>query len=64
MARSPYSTGCKSFLANIKIGVEVEVPEALKYYSIKSVATRISKDYGCRFTFYKREGKKYVKRLS
>lgn len=63
-ARNPYSTGCKPFLVNIDVGVEVEVPSKLKYYSVKSVATRIYNDYGCRFTFSQREGKKYVKRLS
>lgn len=45
-------------------GVEVEVPHELKYYSVKSVATRIYNDFGCRFTFRQKEGKKYVKRLS
>jgi hypothetical protein len=63
-ARNPYSTGCKLFLVHIDVGVEVEVPQELKYYSVKSVATRIYNDFGCRFTFRQKEGKKYVKRLS
>ena len=63
-ATNPYSTGCKTFLVNIEVGVEVEVPNELKYYSMKSVATRIYNDYGCRFTFRQSGGKKYVKRLS
>lgn len=59
-----YSTGCKPFLVNMEVGVEAEVPARLKYHSMKSVATRIYRDFGCRFVFRQREGKVYVKRVS
>lgn len=62
--RNPYSTGCKPFLVNIEVGVEVEIPDSLKYYSVKSVATRIYNDFGCRFTFRQQGNKRFVKRLS
>lgn len=62
--RGPYSRGCKPFLVSIEVGFEAEVPCFLKYYSVKSVATRIYNDFGCRYTFRKRDGKVYVKRLS
>lgn len=62
--RGPYSRGCKPFLVNMEVGVEAVMPADLKYYSVKSVATRIYNDFGCRFTFRQKEGKVYVKRLS
>lgn len=62
--RGPYSRGCKPFLVSIQVGVEAEMPSDLKYYSVKSVATRIYNDFGCRFTFKQIEGKVFVKRLS
>lgn len=62
--RNPYSRGCKLFLVNMKVGAEAMMPADLKYYSVKSVATRIFNDYGCRYTFRKNEGKVLVKRLS
>lgn len=62
--RNPYLTGCKCFLANLEIGVEVELPDRLRYYSVKSVASRIYNDFGSRFTFRQCNGKVMVKRLS
>ena len=63
-ARGPYSRGCKPFLVSMEIGVEVQLPDSLKYCSVKSMATRLFNDYGCRFKFCKREGKVFVTRLS
>lgn len=63
-AGGSYSRGCKPFLVSMEVGVEAEMPACLKYYSVKSVATRIYNDFGCRFTFKQREGKVFVKRLS
>lgn len=63
-ARGSYSRGCKPFLVSMEVGVEAEIPSNLKCYSLKSVASRIYSDYGCRYTFSKLEGKMYVKRLS
>ena len=62
-ARGPYSRGCKPFLVSMEIGVEVQLPDSLKYCSVKSVATRLFNDYGCRFKFCKREGNVFVTRL-
>lgn len=59
-----YSVGCKPFLVSLEVGVEVMVPVNLKYGSMRSVATRIYNDYGCRFTFKQKDGKVTVKRLS
>lgn len=63
-ARRTYSRGCKPFLVSMEVGVEAEMPGHLKYYSVKSVATRIYNDFGCRFTFKQKEGRILVKRLS
>lgn len=63
-AKGPYSRGCKPFLVSMAIGVEVELPDSLKYCSVKSVATRIFNDFGCRYTFRRQDGKIFVTRLS
>lgn len=63
-AKGPYSRGCKPFLVSMAIGVEVELPDSLKYCSVKSVATRLCNDYGCRYKFRTEEGKVFVTRLS
>lgn len=64
MKRLPYYVGCKPFLASMNIGEELQVPEGFKYYSMKSVASRIYKDYGCRYSFRQHGGNIYVRRLS
>ena len=61
--RSPYLRGCKDFLSTIKIGEEVEVPEALRYKSVREVACHLNLEYGCQFTFRTHEGKHYAKRI-
>lgn len=62
--RLPYELGCKPFLVNMSVGDELQMPERLKYYSMKSVATRIFRDFGCRYSFRQQDGKVYVRRLS
>ena len=59
-----YAKGCKPFLVNMAIGVEEELPSNLKYCSLKSLATRLFNDFGCRYVFRRKEGRVYVTRIS
>lgn len=63
-ASGPYSRGCKPFLVDMSVGVEVALPDNLKYCSVRSIATRIYNDFGCRFKFKTRKGVVYVTRIS
>ena len=56
--------GCKDFLSMIEIGEEVEVPDTLKYKSVREVACHLYNEYGCQFTFRTENGRHYAKRLS
>ena len=63
MKRQPYIRGCKDFLTEVEVGTEVEVPEGLRYTSVRSVACRLWYEYGCQFTFRTHDGKHYAKRI-
>ena len=64
MESRKYAMGCKPFLVSIGVGEEKEIPQTLKYHSIKSIISRMRDDYGCVFKCRSNGVKKYVKRMS
>ena len=46
----PYQKGLKQYLASFEIG-ETRQTRELKYGSLRTTASRLSSDFGCKFTF-------------
>jgi hypothetical protein len=62
--RRPYKMGVKRFLTSINVGEQKPInEEKLRYGSLRSVASRLYVDYGCKFTFRKVGGIRMVERL-
>lgn len=58
--RRPYCKGVKAFLTSMEVGESKEIYEPLRYDSIKAIANRLRKDFGCEFVI---EDKRIVTRL-
>lgn len=61
--RLPYQRGVKTYLSEFKVGETRELQENLKWDSLRSVATWMKRNFGCAFTFSRRDEKKYITRL-
>ena len=62
--RRPYKLGVKRFLVSMEVGERKPLNEdELRYGSLRSVASRLYADYGCKFTFRKVDGIRMVERL-
>lgn len=62
--RRPYKMGVKRFLVSLEVGERKPLNEdELRYGSLRSVASRLYADYGCKFTFRKVDGIRMVERL-
>jgi hypothetical protein len=62
--RRPYKMGVKRFLTSIDVGEQKPLnEEELRYGSLRSAASRLFADYGCKFSFKKVNGVRMVKRI-
>lgn len=62
-ARKTYSIGLKDYLASYEVGEIREYKETFDWHSLRSVASRMSRDYGCLFSFSQQRGKRYIVRI-
>ena len=49
--RKPYRRGVKRYLASFEVGETRTCDESLVYASVKQIASRMKRDYGCVYTF-------------
>ena len=59
-SKRTYVKGVKAFLTSMEVGESKEIYEPLRYDSIKAIANRLRKDFGCEFVI---EDKRIVTRL-
>lgn len=62
-ARKTYARGLKDYLATYEVGEIREYHEAFDWHNLRSVASRMSRDYGCLFSFAQQRGKRYIVRI-
>ena len=61
--RKPYHKGVKEYLASFQVGESRVQDEELRYGSLRATASRLFRDYGCKFTFKCVNGVRMVKRI-
>ena len=61
--RNPYRRGAKAYLASFDVGEKREYKETFCWENLRSIASRMKSDFGCKFTFCKDGVTKYITRL-
>ncbi len=62
-ARKTYSRGLKDYLRSYKVEELREYKETFDWRNLQCVASRMQRDYGCVFRFFKQGGKRYIARM-
>ena len=54
--RKPYKFGAKPFLSDFNVGdIKVVTDDTLDWYSLRTMAARMRREYGCLFLFHNAE---------
>lgn len=61
--RKKYARGQKEYLSSFDIMETREADPGYPWRYMQAIASRMKSDYGCWFTFYQKNGKKYITRL-
>lgn len=61
--RQPYKCGAKEYLSSFNIEEIREYKEAFEWKSLRSIASKMKRDFGCQFCFSSSDGKKYIIRI-
>ena len=62
-ARKTYSRGLKDYLSTYEVGEIREYHEVFDWHNLRSVASRMSRDYGCLLSFAQQKGKRFIVRI-
>lgn len=61
--RTQYKWGVKQYLSSFNIGEIKEFNEDFHWKSVRSIAARMAREFGCMFLFSTKFGKRYITRL-
>lgn len=61
--RQPYTWGAKAYLASFNVGECREYKESFIWESLKSIATKLKKDFDCQYIFNTAGSKRYITRV-
>lgn len=61
--RTQYKWGVKQYLSSFNIGETREFNEDFHWKSLRSIATRMTAEFGCMFLFNTKFGKRFITRV-
>ena len=61
--KETYARGLKDYLANFEIGEIREYKDKFDWHSLRTTASRMSRDYGCLFSFASQGIRRFIVRI-